>query len=93
MRRLLLILSTIAVLYLASYAVLRWRKVLVMHDYYEKGHPDVAYQWIGAGHDFRDDWRGIAKSLIGEPATVIYFPLIWIESTARGGQRVPAYTP
>lgn len=93
MRRFLLVLTAIAALYVGGYAALRWRKVLVMHEWHAKGSTHEPHRWVGAGWDFRDDWRGNAKNLISKPATVVFYPLIWVESTARGGRRMPAFAP
>lgn len=93
MRRVVLILVSVAAIYVAGYAVLRWRKVLILREGDRKGCLVEAYRWVDAGHDFRNDWRGRLKNWLSGPATVVFFPLIWVESTARSGRRVAASVP
>lgn len=86
MRRFLFVLAAILALYLASYAALRWRSVLVLHEGSVKGERATTY-WIGRGFDVRENWRGSLKNAIAGPAAICFAPLGWVEVQVRGRTR------
>ena len=86
MRRILIALAVILGVYLFGYAVLRWRKVLVLHETDIKGTM-TAVRWIGPGQDVRDDWRGNVKNAIAGPAVLVFWPAGWLETEVRGRTR------
>lgn len=74
--------------YVAGYGALRWRKLLVRHEYRSFGigiGPCVTE--IRAGHDLRSSGVGAFKNRIATPLAHLYFPLRWIEASLRMSNR------
>jgi hypothetical protein len=76
----------LAMLYGAAYGVARWRKSIVMYDYYAK-EEGLIVRRTGPGLDVRADWRGRAKNCVNPVVFTIFRPLCALEDLARGGSR------
>jgi hypothetical protein len=79
--RVLIIASIAFSIYLGSFGLMRWRKVLVrveVREAKEKGGP-VRYS-IRDGHDARMEGIGAFKNGIAKPVAVFFGPACWAEA-------------
>ncbi len=75
-----------AVLYGAAYGVARWRKFVVMSEYYLKEEGRIVRE-TQPGLDVRHDWRGRAKNDANPVVFSVFRPLCALEDLVRGGSR------
>ncbi len=72
--------------YLCVYGLVRWRKILVMHEYRLK-EEKVIVRSVGVGWDCRDNWIGKTKNGLAPWIYRICLPLACCENQVRGGRR------
>ena len=85
-RRLLLIIAVLVLLYVGAYGLVRWRKFLVIRETHLKEEQLLA-RFVERGWDVRDDWRGHLKNRINPFLVTLFQPLIQLENACRGFKR------
>lgn len=87
MRRKLTILAVVfALIYSFGYGVARWRKFVVMREYYLK-EQGLVVRHTAPGFDVREDWRGRLKNRLNPVVFFCFRPLSTAEDFVRGGRR------
>src|SRR5690349_14777289 len=72
--------------YTCAYGIARWRKFVVMTEYYVKEN-GLAVRRTQPGFDIRENWRGHFKNELNRPAFLLFRPLELLEDRVRGGTR------
>lgn len=85
-KHLLPALLVLAALYGLGYGLARWRKCIVMCEYYRK-EEYVIVRRTWPGFDMRDDWVGRTKNRLNPLLFTVFRPLALIEDRVRGGER------
>ncbi len=84
--QLMLGLVAVGLAYVALYGVVRWRKLLVMKEVLLKEQA-VQLRYIGPGEDCRFSWRGEVKNWLAPALPGVFYPLVSLENSVRGGKR------
>jgi hypothetical protein len=93
MKKALLTIFTVALVYSLTYGVARWRKFIVMGEFdWKEKH--LVVRETRVGWDVRDNWRGHAKNRFSPYVYAFFLPWRSIEDHTRGFRRpVPDATP